>query len=49
MGEKKYLVIKRSNSKFLCKTRKDRLKWKKDGFYLNHLKTRYFNAEMKDD
>lgn len=35
MSEQKYLVMKKSNSKFLCKTRKDRLKWKKDGFYSN--------------
>ena len=35
MSEQKYLVMKKSNSKFLCKTRKDRLKWKKDGYYSN--------------
>ena len=35
MNEKRYLVMKKSNSKFLCKTRKDRLKWKKDGYYSN--------------
>ena len=35
MSEQKYLIMKKSNYKFLCKTRKDRLKWKKDGFYSN--------------
>ena len=35
MSEQKYLIMKKSNSKFLCKTRKDRLKWKKDGYYSN--------------
>lgn len=35
MNEQKYLVMKKSNSKFLCKTIKDRLKWKKDGYYSN--------------
>ena len=36
MGEQKYLVVKRSNFKFLCKTRNGRLKWKKDGYYYNN-------------
>ena len=35
MNEQKYLVMKKSNYKFLCKTRKDRLKCKKDGYYSN--------------
>ena len=37
MSEQKYLVMKKSNSKFLCKTRNGRLKWKKDGYYSNSL------------